>query len=161
MKARKRTSAGLLMYRFRNGRLEVFLAHPGGPFFHRKDNGHWTIPKGETEPGEELLGTAVREFREEVGISASGPYVELGWIQQKGGKIVHAWAFEGDRDDDAPHTCNTYKMEWPPSSGSFQDYPEVDRVGFFAMREARQKLKAAQCEFLDRLEEHLRLAKIK
>jgi predicted NUDIX family NTP pyrophosphohydrolase len=150
-----RTSAGLLMYRIREGHLEVFLAHPGGPFYRKRDGGHWTIPKGEVEKGEELLQTARREFQEEVGIQAEGPFIPLGWIRQKGGKVVHAWAFEGDRSDTEPHVCNTFSMEWPPGSGNFQFFPEIDRVAFFRVEEARLKLKEAQCDFLDRLQKAL------
>ncbi|MDB6036438.1 MAG: MutT-like protein [Verrucomicrobiales bacterium] len=150
-----RISAGLLMYRVRDNRLEVFLAHPGGPYFRFKDEGHWTIPKGEIDKGEELLETAIREFLEEVGLEPHGPYIEIGSITQKGGKIVHAWAFEGDRDESTPHVCNTFKMEWPPQSGRMQEFPEIDRVGFFRIPDARVKLKETQWDFLDRLAEHL------
>lgn len=150
-----RVSAGLLMYRIRNDRVEVFLAHPGGPYFRNKDDGHWTIPKGEINKGEELLETAIREFSEEVGLEPHGPYVGIGSITQKGGKIVHAWAFEGDRDEATPHVCNTFKMEWPPLSGRFQEFPEIDRVAFFRISEARAKLKETQWDFLDRLAAHL------
>jgi predicted NUDIX family NTP pyrophosphohydrolase len=153
--SRGRISAGLLMYRLNHSRLEVFLAHPGGPFFSNKDDGHWTIPKGEIEKGEELFETAVREFREEVGITAEGPFIELGWIKQKGGKTVHAWAFEGDHDESFQHVCNTYEMEWPPMSGRWQHFPEVDRVGFFTLQEARYKLKETQWDFIDRLRQEL------
>jgi predicted NUDIX family NTP pyrophosphohydrolase len=149
--SRERISAGLLMYRFRNGRMEVFLAHPGGPIFRNKDYGHWTIPKGEVQANEELLATAKREFKEEVGIDAQGDFFPLGWIRQKGGKIVHGWAFAGDCDDSHQHTCNTFAMEWPPGSGRMQHFPEVDRVGFFGIRQAREKLKDTQHPFLDRL----------
>ncbi len=147
----ERISAGLLMYRVRDGVLEVFLAHPGGPFFTRKDDGYWTIPKGEVEAGEDLLKTAIREFEEEIGIHASGPFVELGSIRQKGGKIVHAWAFAGDWDASHPIQSNTFELEWPPNSGRQQRFPEVDRAGFFTLADARKKLKAAQHELLDRL----------
>ena len=147
-----RTSAGLLMYRFRNGRLEVFLAHPGGPFFQYKDNGHWTIPKGELGPGEELLNTAIREFKEETSIDAkSNNFIPLGSIRQRGGKIVHGWAFEGDCPQGHVHKCNYFKMEWPPRSGKWGNYPEVDRVGFFTIPEARRKMKDTQQPFLHRL----------
>ncbi len=155
----ERISAGLLMFRLCNGRLEVFLAHPGGPFFRHKDEGHWTIPKGEINKGEELLETAIREFSEEVGLEPHGPYIEIGSITQKGGKVVHAWAFEGDREDSTPHICNTFRMEWPPLSGQFQEFPEVDRVAFFRIPDARAKLKETQWDFLDRLMKHLGLPK--
>lgn len=139
------------MYRFRERDLEVFLAHPGGPIFRNKDNGHWTIPKGEIQQDEELLATAQREFEEEVGIQPHGEFLPLGWIRQKGGKIVHGWAFAGDWSESQKHVCNTFTMEWPPGSGRFQRFPEVDRVGFFSPRRAREKLKDTQHPFLDRL----------
>lgn len=144
-----RVSAGLVMYRRRNGRLEFFLAHPGGPFSRTKDEGHWTIPKGEPDPGEALLDVAKREFKEETGIEPHGPYIELGSIRQKGGKVVFAWAFEGDGD--APVRSNTFKMEWPPKSGKLCDFPEVDRAEFFPLEEARRKIKETQFPLLERL----------
>jgi predicted NUDIX family NTP pyrophosphohydrolase len=147
-----RTSAGLLMYRIRDRQLQVFLAHPGGPFFQYKDNGHWTIPKGELAPGEDLLATAVREFKEETSIEVPGNhFIPLGSIRQRGGKIVHGWAFEGDAPQGHVHQCNFFKMEWPPRSGRWGNYLEVDRVGFFSLPEARRKMKDAQQPFLDRL----------
>jgi len=146
-----RVSAGLLMYRICDGQLEVFLAHPGGPYFQYKDNNHWTIPKGEIGPGEELLTTAIREFKEETAIEPHGEYIPLGSIQQKGGKIVHGWAFKGDCPDGHVHKCTFFKMEWPPNSGKWGNYPEVDRVGFFTIRGARQKMKDTQHPFLDKL----------
>src|SRR6478672_6514777 len=139
-----RTSAGILLWRTRNGRLEVLLAHQGGPFWVKKDIGHWTIPKGEVEPGEELVAVARREFAEETGLQApNDPLIDLGQITQKSGKRVLGWAVEGDLD---PSTAvsNTYEMEWPPRSGVVQTFPEIDRV------EARRRLKAAQVPFLDR-----------
>ncbi len=149
-------SAGLLMFRIREGRPEVLLAHPGGPLFAKKDEGNWSIPKGETEPGEDLLTSAGREFKEETGIDPRGPFVELGSVKQKGGKIVHAWAFAGDWDESRPFQSNTFEMEWPPWSGKRQSFPEIDRVGFFSIAEARRKLKEAQHPFLDRLQEALK-----
>ena len=158
---RSRVSAGLLMYRTRNGYLEVFLAHPGGPFFAHKDEGHWTIPKGEVEPDEELQATAIREFQEEVGIpiDPKSAFLELGSIRQKGGKIVHAWAIELDWDDSIPFTSTTYKLEWPVGSGRFQDFPEVDRAQFFPLEIARRKIKETQAPLLDRLEAELKKAR--
>jgi predicted NUDIX family NTP pyrophosphohydrolase len=152
---RPKVSAGLLLYRMRSGELEVFLAHPGGPYFSRKDNGHWTIPKGEPEEGEDLLEAARREFGEEVGFVPEGPFVELGTILQKGGKTVHAWACEGEMPDGHVHSCNTFTTEWPIGSGKFQAFPEIDRVCFLSIPEARLKLKETQVPLLDRLLEHL------
>jgi predicted NUDIX family NTP pyrophosphohydrolase len=139
------------MYRVRDQQLEVFLAHPGGPFFRYKDNDHWSIPKGEIAGQESLLETAIREFKEEVSLDPSPPYLELGVIQQKGGKWVHAWAFRGDWDPSRPLHSNQFSMEWPPGSGHQQFFPEVDRAAFFSLDQARIKLKAAQHPFLDRL----------
>ena len=144
-------SAGLLMYRLRDGRLEVFLAHPGGPFFANRDEGHWTIPKGEIEPGEDLLATARREFGEETGLAASGPFLPLESIRQKGGKTVHAWAFAGDWDESQPIRSNLFEVEYPLRSGKYVRVPEIDRAGFFALPDARRKLKDRQVPFLDRL----------
>ena len=147
-----RTSAGILLWRNREGCLEVLLAHQGGPFWVKKDIGHWTIPKGEVEPGEELVAVARREFAEETGRQApNDPLIELGQITQKSGKRVLGWAVEGDLD---PSTAvsNTYEMEWPPHSGVVQTFPEIDRVEWFALDEARRRLKAAQVPFLDRLQ---------
>jgi len=140
-----------MMYRVRDGKLEVFLAHPGGPYFTKKDAGHWSIPKGEVEAGEELLVCALREFEEEIGLSPHGPFLALGSIKQKGGKIVHAWAFEGDRGDDRPLAANHFRLEWPPRSGNYQSFPEVDRAQFFSLVGAREKIKEAQATFIDRL----------
>ncbi len=143
-------SAGLLMYRVCGGRLEVLLVHPGGPLFRKKDEGHWSIPKGEPEPGEKLLDAARREFREETGLVPSGPLLPLSPITQKGGKVVHAWAFAGDCD---PGTIvsNTFVMEWPPHSGRQASFPEIDRAEFFPLDLARRKIKQAQLPLLDEL----------
>ena len=146
-----RLSAGLLMYRLRDSRLEVFLAHPGGPFFARRDDGHWTIPKGEIEPGEDLLATAIREFQEETGLTAHGPFLPLASIRQKGGKTVHAWAFAGDWDESQPIKSNTFEIESPLGSGKFLRVPEIDRAAFFTLPAARRKMKDRQRPFLDRL----------
>jgi predicted NUDIX family NTP pyrophosphohydrolase len=153
-----RVSAGLIMYRFRGGELEVFLAHPGGPYAASSDEGYWTIPKGRQKPGETLLEAAKREFEEEVGIRPTGPYMELGQIRQKGGKIVHAWAFGGQWDDSKPIRSNTFEMSWPPCSGQMREFPEIDRANFFTIPAARRKLKETQCPFLDRLMEMLGVA---
>jgi predicted NUDIX family NTP pyrophosphohydrolase len=147
-----KVSAGLLMYRFRDGRLEVLLVHPGGPFWAKKDLGAWSIPKGEVAEGEDPLSTAKREFEEELGFSPRGEFVLLGKIAQKGGKTVQTWAFEGDCD---PHNLrsNTFAVEWPPRSGKQQEFPEVDRAAFFRMDEAMQKINPAQVELLIKLEQ--------
>ena len=149
-----RTSAGLLMFRTKEG-LEVLLAHPGGPYFVNKDGGAWSIPKGEPEPDEELLVTAQREFEEETGLKPTGPFIPLKPIQQKGGKIVHAWAFEGDCDP-ATLKSNTFTMEWPPHSGRQQEFPEIDRAEFFDLAMARRKIKAGQESLIDELEASLK-----
>lgn len=130
--------------------MEVFLAHPGGPFWKNRDEGAWTIPKGLIQPGEEPLAAACREFDEETGITPTGPFLPLGAIKQKGGKTVEAWAFAGDADPDAVR-CNTFRLEWPPRSGKFIDVPEIDRCGWFDPQAAKTKLNAAQAEFVDRL----------
>jgi predicted NUDIX family NTP pyrophosphohydrolase len=155
---RSRSSAGLLLYRMRNGQLEVFLAHPGGPFFAHKDDGHWTIPKGEVEPDEDLLVTAIREVEEETGlvIEKTKDFIELGSIRQKGGKIVHGWAVEYSGPE--PTTCksNVFQMEWPPGSGKWQAFPEVDRAQFFPLETAKLKVKASQIPLLEHLAERKR-----
>jgi predicted NUDIX family NTP pyrophosphohydrolase len=148
-----RTSAGILLWRRNGGRLEVLLGHNGGPFWAKKDQGHWTVLKGEAEPGEELEAVARREFAEETSHELpEGPMIGLGEIVQKSGKLVVAWAVEGDLDP-AAAVSNTFEMEWPPRSGRVQQFPEIDRVEWFAPDEARRRLKAAQVPFLDRLEE--------
>ena len=154
---RAKTSAGLLMYRFREGDLEVFLAHPGGPFFARKDDGHWTIPKGEINSGEEFLAAAIREFTEEVGKPPMpvGAYLPLGSIRQNRGKTVHGWAFEGDWETNRVLKSTLFEMEWPPASGHRQQFPEVDKAQFFALSVARKKIKLAQGAFIERLIEKL------
>lgn len=145
------TSAGLLLFRRTSKGPEVLLVHPGGPFFAKKDAGSWTIPKGLPEPGEELLDCAKREFREETGFEpGSGPFLPLGSVKQKGGKIVHAWAAEGDCDP-AKLVSNTFKLQWPPGSGKWISVPEVDRAAWFSIEEAREKINAAQQELLGRL----------
>lgn len=144
-------SAGLLMFRRSAGRLEVFLAHPGGPFWEHKDAGAWTIPKGVIEPGEEELAAARREFAEETGIRPEGPFLPLGTVRQRSGKTVHAWAWEGDADP-AGVTSNTMRLEWPPHSGLWITIPEIDRCGWFDPATARTKLNPAQAAFIDRLE---------
>jgi predicted NUDIX family NTP pyrophosphohydrolase len=145
-------SAGILLFRRRDGRLDVLLAHPGGPFFTGRDAGAWTIPKGEPDPDEDLLAVARREFEEETGHPVpDAAVIDLGSIVQKGGKIVYAWAVEGDMDP-ADARSNTFEMVWPPGSGTLQSYPEIDRVEWFDPVEARLRLKSAQIPLLERLE---------
>jgi predicted NUDIX family NTP pyrophosphohydrolase len=141
------------MFRRRNNELEVLLAHPGGPFHVHKDDGAWTIPKGEAAPGEDLLTRAQIEFEEEVGCRPenAGDWIELGSIIQKGGKTVHAWAFEGDLPESFECKSNLFEMEWPPRSGKLKEFPEIDRAEFFTEAIARRKMKPAQTPFLDRL----------
>ena len=151
---RGRTSAGILLFRRGDGSgLEVLLAHPGGPYNVARDHGHWTIPKGELDhPDEPLLAVARREFLEETGHDAGDAVpIELGEIHQKSGKRVVAWAVEGDLDP-AAAVSNTFEMEWPPRSGERRVFPEIDRVAWFDLAEARLRLKEAQVPFLDRLE---------
>jgi predicted NUDIX family NTP pyrophosphohydrolase len=152
-----KTSAGLLMYRRTARGLEVFLVHPGGPFHRNKDLGHWGIPKGEYEPGEDPGEVACREFEEETGRDVAacavmaGERIALGSIRQKSGKVVTAWAFEGDWPDGLEPRSNRFTIEWPPSSGRSAEFPEVDRAGFFTLEEARAKILAAQGELIERL----------
>src|SRR6187200_2737959 len=156
--ARSRISGGLLMFRRRNDEIEVLLAHPGGPFFVHKDDGVWTIPKGEAAPGEDLLTRAQIEFEEELGFPAQNveQWIELGWIQQKGGKIVHAWAFEGDLPESFECKSNLFEMEGPPRSGKRKMFPEIDEARFFSEAVARSKIKPTQAPFLDRLRDALK-----
>ena len=144
-------SAGILMYREREGRLEVLLGHPGGPYWRKKDEGAWGIPKGAVEEGEDTLAAARREFREEMGFEAVGEVRELVPLRQASGKLVHAWAVEGDCDA-ASLRSNEFEMEWPPRSGRMQSYPEIDRAQWFAMDEARVRMLPGQRPFLDQLE---------
>jgi predicted NUDIX family NTP pyrophosphohydrolase len=152
---RNNVSAGLLLFRRPAGALELFLAHPGGPFWKGRDAGAWTIPKGLVNAGEELLDAARREFEEETGIRPAGPFVPLGSVRQKAGKVVHAWAWEGDADP-AAVTSNTTRSQWPPGSGKWISYPEVDRCAWFAPADARIRLNPAQAELIDRLDAALR-----
>jgi predicted NUDIX family NTP pyrophosphohydrolase len=150
MGRRSDISAGLLVHRAR----EVLLAHPGGPYWARKDAGAWTIPKGLVEPGDDLLATAQREFSEETGFRAQGPFVALKPVTQKSGKVVHAFACAGDFDT-ARLVSNTFEIEWPPRSGRKKTFPEVDRIGWFTLPQARGKLLEYQLPFLDELERML------
>jgi predicted NUDIX family NTP pyrophosphohydrolase len=145
-------SAGILLFRRPGGRLECLLAHQGGPFWTTKDLGHWTIPKGEVEAGEAWIDVARREFAEETGTELEvNEDLPLGEITQKSGKLVVAWAIEGDLDPALAHS-NTFSLEWPPRSGRIQEFPEIDRVEWFDAVEARRRLKPAQVPFIERLE---------
>lgn len=144
-------SAGLLLYRVREETLEVFLVHPGGPFWARKDLGVWTIPKGEIDKGEDPLEAARREFEEETGFRPEGEFRELTPIRQRSGKIVHAWAVEGDCDPTILRS-NIFTLEWPPRSGRQKEFPEADRAGWFSLTQAREKILEGQRELLAQLE---------
>jgi predicted NUDIX family NTP pyrophosphohydrolase len=144
-------AAGLLLFRRRDADLEVFLAHPGGPFWANRDEGAWTIPKGLVDEGEDPCGAALREFEEETGIRPGGELRALGSIRQKSGKVVHAWAFEGEADPERI-TSNLVEMEWPRGSGRRIRFPEVDRCSWFDPDTARRKMNPAQAELVDRLE---------
>jgi len=152
-------SAGILLFRFDAGKgIEVLLVHPGGPFWAKKDLGSWSIPKGEYEEGEDPQACALRELEEELGSLIAiemSALLDLGEVRQKGGKVVCAWAAEGDFDP-ATLQSNTFKVEWPPRSGAEREFPEVDRAGWFDPTEAREKINPAQAEFVDRLLEQLR-----
>ena len=157
-----RVSAGILLYRWRDGSLEVLLGHPGGPYFTNKSTGHWSIPKGEAEAGDDvaddLRRVAMREFEEETGSPVpveAGDLLPLGEITQKGGKRVVAWAAEGDLDP-ATAQSNLFSVEWPPRSGRFEDYPEFDEVAWLTPEDARRRIKDSQIPLIDRLEEALR-----
>jgi predicted NUDIX family NTP pyrophosphohydrolase len=144
-------SAGVLLYRFRQAAPEAFLVHPGGPFWAKKDVGAWSIPKGEAAPGEDLLTCAQREFTEETGFTIAGEFRALAPIKQSGGKLVHAWAVEGDCDA-AAIKSNTFDLEWPPRSGRVQAFSEVDRAQWFGLASARDKINPAQRGLIDELE---------
>ena len=147
-------SAGLLMYRRKTRGLEVFLVHPGGPYWAKKGGGAWGIPKGEYPKDEEPLAAAKREFTEETGFTATGPFVELGSIEQKSGKIVTAWAVEGDCDP-AELVSNTCSLQWPPKSGRFIEIPEIDQGRWFDLKEARETIRQEQEPLLERLQDAL------
>jgi predicted NUDIX family NTP pyrophosphohydrolase len=148
------SSAGLLLYRIRHAAIEVLLVHPGGPYWKTKDDGAWSIPKGEFSPAEDPLVAARREFFEETGVAIEGDLRALKPIQQPGGKIVHAWAVEGDLD---PTTIvsNTFEIEWPPRSGRLQSFPEIDRAAWFALPEATRKILRGQVPLLEELAQML------
>ena len=145
-----KASAGLLVFRRRGGEIEVFLVHPGGPFWAKKDAGAWTIPKGEIAPGEDALACARREFREETGQGIDGDFLALGDIRQAGGKIVTAWAVAGDVDAERI-VSNSFELEWPPRSGRKRSFPEVDRAQWFPLDEAKRRINKGQAELLERL----------
>jgi predicted NUDIX family NTP pyrophosphohydrolase len=146
----KKKSAGILMYRLRNGTVEVFLVHPGGPYWAKKDLGAWSIPKGESADGEDRLSAAKREFQEETGFLPEGGFVALAPIKQPGGKVVYAWAVRGDCDAKRI-VSNTFSMEWPPRSGKRQEFPEVDRAEWFSMNLAKEKILKGQVRLLEEL----------
>ena len=150
-----KVSAGLLLYRLRSGSPEIFLVHPGGPFWAKKDAGAWSIPKGEAAADEPLLAAAQREFQEETGFSVDGTFRALTPVRQPSGKIVHAWAVEGDCDASAIRS-NTFEMEWPPRSGRKQAFPEVDSAAWLDLPSARGKITKGQLPLLDQLERLLR-----
>lgn len=149
-----KTSSGLLMFRRCPRGVEILLVHPGGPLFGHKDEGYWSIPKGEIDPGEDLLVAAMREFEEETGLKPSGPFVELKPVTTKSGKVIHAWAFEGDCDASVCRS-NMFTMEWPPHSGRQGEFPEIDRAEFFSLVEARAKIGSGQVPFIDEVEKML------
>ena len=143
------------MYRVRNGQVEFLLVHPGGPFWKNKDAGAWSIPKGELQAGEDPLEAAKREFAEELGFVPQGAFLPLNPVRQKAGKLVRAWAFEGDCD---PASCksNTFTIEWPPRSGRMQEFAEIDRAAFFSPEQAKEKINSAQVELLEQVAQALR-----
>jgi predicted NUDIX family NTP pyrophosphohydrolase len=147
-------SAGLVLFARAGVTLRVLLGHPGGPMWSRRDAGSWTIPKGLVEPGEDLLTAAQREFSEETGLRPTGPFLELGTVKLKSGKLIHAWASEGDCDPATLHS-NFVRIQWPPRSGKYVDVPELDRFGWFDTQTARVKLNQAQVPLLDRLLDRL------
>jgi predicted NUDIX family NTP pyrophosphohydrolase len=149
-----RKSAGILLYRFNKNSLELFLVHPGGPFWKGKETGAWTIPKGEFTDDEEPLAAAAREFEEETGTTIKGAFIELRPVKQKAGKLVYCWAVEGDIDADNIKS-NTYKQEWPYKSGKWKSFPEVDKAAWFSIEDAKEKINPAQVAFIDELIELL------
>ncbi len=150
----KPRSAGLLMYRFQAGELQILIVHPGGPYWAKKDAGWWSVPKGEIEPGEDELSAAKREFQEETSIAPAGPFIDLGYVTHKSGKRVRAWAFAGECDP-ASIVSNAFSIEWPPKSGQTQSFPEIDKAQFVNAAMAREKLNPAECEFVERLQKTL------
>ena len=149
-----RKSAGILLYRIKKPHLEVFLVHPGGPFWAKKEEGAWSIPKGEFEDNEDALNAAKREFEEETGIAISGEFIPLQPVKQKSGKLVYAWAIEGDIDP-ATIKSNEFEMEWPPKSGKKKNFPEIDKAGWFDLNEAEQKIISGQSALIKELKTRL------
>ena len=150
-------SAGLVMFTLKDGNLKILLVHPGGPFFTKKDNGYWGIPKGLIENNENILDAAIREFEEETGIKPGGEYIPLGEIKQNSGKIVHAWAIEVKDDSLSNFKSNTFELEWPPNSGRKQSFPEVDKCAFFTFEEVEKKITPSQIPLLNNLKAHLKI----
>lgn len=151
----KKHSAGILLYRHKAGKLQVFLGHPGSPLWANKDNGYWSVPKGKIDKGETTLDAAKREFTEETGLTLPpGELIELGNIEQYGVKVVSVWATEYEGDTSGAKSCN-FQLEWPPKSGNFQEYPEMDRLEWFDLHEAARKINKYQVEFLIRLSQKL------
>jgi predicted NUDIX family NTP pyrophosphohydrolase len=151
----RKESAGIVLYRCRDSRLEIFLVHPGGPYWRNKDSGAWSIPKGEFEKAEDPLQAAKREFHEETGFSVDGSFIALSPVRQAGGKVVHAWAVEGDCDAESIKS-NSFTLEWPPRSGQRKEFLEVDRAGWFSIELAREKILNGQIMLLDELQQVLK-----
>jgi predicted NUDIX family NTP pyrophosphohydrolase len=147
----KKNTAGILMYRYRGPMIEVFLVHPGGPFWTKKDAGSWSVPKGQIDENEDPLDAARREFEEETGFAVDGDFTRLEPVKQAGGKVVHTWAIEGDCNAEAIKS-NMFSMEWPPRSGKRQEFPEVDRAGWFSVETAKGKILKAQIGLLEDLQ---------
>ena len=145
-----KNSAGILLHRLRGSGIEVFLVHPGGPFWAKKDAGAWSIPKGEFEASQDPLEAAKREFKEETGFAVEGNFIELTPVKQPGGKVVYAWAVMGDCEAESIKS-NTFSLEWPPRSGKRKEFPEVDRAGWFTPEVAREKILKGQLNFLEEL----------
>lgn len=143
-------SAGILMYRHKDSELEIFLVHPGGPFWINKDLNAWSIPKGEFDDNEDAFATAKREFKEETGINISGKFIELNPIKQKSGKMIYAWAVKGDIDASAIKS-NEFEIEWPPRSGKMKTFPEIDKAEWFSLSDAKKKIIAAQWQLIEEL----------
>ena len=150
-------SAGLVMFTLKNDELKILLVHPGGPFFTKKDNGYWGIPKGLIENNENILDAAIREFEEETGIKPGGEYIPLGEIKQNSGKIVHAWAIEVKDDSLSNFESNTFELEWPPGSGKKRNFPEVDKCEFFTLEEIEKKITPSQIPLINNLKAHLKI----